>query len=166
VLSLGAPEVLGVAAIVPGETSEVSETSEVLRAGMRRSDAVEQAAMEFAMAYERDRGWDVEDVHTEGRGYDLLSRGPKEQIRYIEIKGRAATGAVELSANEWLKAEQLGEDYWLYIVTNAIQSPSLHLVQDPAHQLSEQEVAPRVRYRVTQTGWHRAAESGAEYRVE
>jgi hypothetical protein len=130
---------------------------------MRRSDEVEQAAMDYAMAYEQQRGWDVEDVHTEGRGYDLLSHGPNGQVRYIEVKGRAATGAVELSANEWLKAEQLGEDYWLYVVTDATRSPSLHPVQDPAHRLAQEEVVPRVRYQVSQQGWHRAAESRPAY---
>jgi len=37
---------------------------------------------------------------------DLLSRGPEGEMRYVEVKGRASIGAVELSANEWLKAEQ------------------------------------------------------------
>ena len=165
VLSLGAPEIIGVAAIVPAQTSEDSKTSEVSGVAMRRSDEVEQAAMEFAMNYERQRGWEVEDVHTEGRGYDLLSHGPGGDVRYIEVKGRAATGAVELSANEWLKAEQLGQDYWLYVVTDALRFPSLHPVQDPAHRLFEAEVRPQVRYRVSQTGWHRAAESKIAYNI-
>lgn len=164
VLSLGAPEVVGVAAIMPAAVLD-DEARRPGETAMRRSDEVEHAAMDFAMAYEQDRGWDVDDVHTEARGYDLLSRGPNDQIRYIEVKGRAGTGAVELSANEWLKAEQLGEDYWLYIVTEAIQSPLLHLVQDPAHRLPREEIAPQVRYRVAQTGWLQAAESQIEYNM-
>jgi hypothetical protein len=64
-------------------------------------------------------GWRPEDVSAEDRGYDLLSHGPDETapggVRYIEVKGRAGQGAVELSENEWLKAEQLGGDYWRYI---------------------------------------------------
>lgn len=163
VLSLGAPEIIGVAAIVPKQTFEVWETSKVSGSEMRRSDEVEQAAMEFSMNYERQRGWTVEDVHTEGRGYDLLSRSPGGDVRYIEVKGRAATGAVELSANEWLKAEQLGQDYWLYVVTDALRSPSLYPVQNPAHRLGEEEVVPQVRYRVAQEGWHRVAEVPVHY---
>jgi hypothetical protein len=165
VLSLAAPEIIGVAAIIPAPDAEEPAPAAVSGVAMRRSDPVEEAAMEFAAAYETNRGWAVEDVHTEGRGYDLLSRGPNNQVRYIEVKGRAATGAVELSANEWLKAEQLGEDYWLYIVTDAIRSPSLHPVQDPAHRLAQEEVVPQVRYRVMQQGWHRVAESGVEYKI-
>jgi hypothetical protein len=30
---------------------------------------------------------------------------------YIEVKGRVGAGAVELSADEWLKAEQLGDSH-------------------------------------------------------
>jgi hypothetical protein len=166
VLSLGAPEIIGVAAIMPAPPQSPPQAGETTGGiAMRRSDDVEQAAMQVAMTYERQRGWVVEDVHTEGRGYDLLSHGPGGEVRYIEVKGRAATGAVELSANEWLKAEQLGQAYWLYVVTDALRSPSLHPVQDPAHRLAGEEVVPQVRYRVSQVGWHRAAESRKGYNL-
>jgi hypothetical protein len=165
VLALGAPEVLGVAAIVPDKTFEVWETSKVSGTEMRRSDAVEAAAMAHAIAYEEARGWDAQDVSTEARGYDLLSKSLDGNVRYVEVKGRAGVGAVELSANEWLKAEQLGRDYWLYIVTDALKSPSLYLVQDPAHRLPREEVVPQVRYRVAQQGWNRVAEPAVEYEV-
>jgi superfamily II DNA or RNA helicase len=165
VLSLGAPEVVGVAAIVSKQTFEVSETSKVSGRDMRRSDEVEAAAMAYAMDYERARGWEPEDVSAEARGYDVYSRGPGGEVRYIEVKGRAGVGAVELSENEWLKAEQLGEDYWLYVVTDALDAPALHPVQDPARRLRREEVVPHVRYRVTQEGWHRVAESAVVYQV-
>jgi len=60
---------------------------------MRRSDAVEAAAMARATAYEQARGWEVEDVSTQACGYDLLSRSPDGEVRYIEVKGRAGVGA-------------------------------------------------------------------------
>jgi hypothetical protein len=162
-LALSAPEVLGVAAVVPAATAAVVPGG----AGeppMRRSDAVEAAAMARATAYERARGWEVEDVSPEARGYDLLSRGPNGEVHYVEVKGRAGEGVVELSANEWLKAEQLGADYWLYIVADALQAPALYVVQDPAHRLPREEVVPQVRYRVGQQGWKQVAESAAGYR--
>lgn len=102
--------------------------------------------MEFAAAYRTNRGWVAEDVHTKGRGHDLLSQGPNNQVRYIEVKGRAGAGAVELSANEWLKAEQLGQAYLLYVVSEALESPTLHLVPDPFHRLSAGKVTSYVRY--------------------
>jgi superfamily II DNA or RNA helicase len=163
-LALGAPEILGVAAVMTVNDAGRS----TLRTGerpMRRSDLVEEAAMAYAVAHETGRGWAVEDVSAQSPGYDLLSRGPTGEVRYIEVKGRAGVGAVELSANEWLKAEQLGEAYWLYIVTDALTSPGLHVVQDPAHRLAREEVMPQVRYRVAQQGWRRVAEQGPEYQV-
>jgi superfamily II DNA or RNA helicase len=162
VLALGAPEVLGVAGIVPAPASPP-----VARGGpdMRRDDQVEAVAMIHAAAYERHRGWRPEDVSAEDRGYDLLSHGPAEQARYIEVKGRAGVGAVELSENEWLKAEQLGADYWLYIVVDALQAPDLYVVQDPAHRLPREELIQRVRYRVKHSGWRQVAESTVQYNV-
>ncbi len=59
----------------------------------------------------------------------------------------------------------MGEDYWLYIVTDALESPALYLVQDPAHRLPREEIGPKIRYRVAQQGWHRVAESAARYEV-
>jgi SNF2 family DNA or RNA helicase len=161
-LALGAPEILGVAAVVPANEAAPFHAGE---RSMRRSDLVEDAAMAFAIAYEEGREWRVEDVSAQSPGYDLLSRGPEGEVRYIEVKGRAGVGAVELSGNEWLKAEQLGEAYWLYIVTDALTAPGIHVVQDPAHRLAREEVIPQVRYRVAQQGWARVAEQGAEYRV-
>jgi hypothetical protein len=99
------------------------------------------------------------------RDYVLFSNGPAGKARYIEVKGRPDEGGVELSANEWLKAEQLGEDYWLYIVTNALTSPSLHLVQDPVHRLGREEAVSQVQYRIAREGWGRVAEATTEYRV-
>jgi superfamily II DNA or RNA helicase len=163
-LSLSAPEVLGVAAVVKAETPAVMPGGSG-KPPMRRSDEVEDAAMAHAVTYEQGRGWEVEDVSAEDRGYDLMSYSPEGDVRYIEVKGRAGVGAVEISQNEWLKAEQLGAQYWLYIVTDALESPALYLVQDPAHRLPREEVVPRVRYRVAQQGWHRVAEPAVEYKV-
>jgi len=168
-LALGAPEVVGAAAIVPADVSSPEVALSVSKGDglpMRRSDAVEDAAMARAEAYEQARGWDVEDVSAEAKGYDLLSRSPDGDVRYIEVKGRAMVGAVEFSENEWLKAEQLGEDYWLYIVTDALRASDLHLVQDPARRLPREEVAPHVRYRVAQQGWSRVAERPVKYGME
>ena len=153
-------EGLGVASIVPAEAP-----LPVTPGGpdMRRDDEVEAIAMTHAAAYERHRGWRVEDVSEEDRGYDLLSHGSAEAVRYIEVKGRAAQGGVELSENEWLKAEQLGDDYWLYMVVACKTSPVLYVIRDPAHRLPREAVIPRVRYRVTREGWDQVAEAVGEY---
>ncbi|MGE4096468.1 MAG: DUF3883 domain-containing protein, partial [Candidatus Binatia bacterium] len=55
-----------------------------------------------------------------------------EEERSIEVKGRASVGDVELSENEWAKACNLRERYWLYVVYDcASPHPRLLRVQDP-----------------------------------
>lgn len=63
-------------------------------------------------------GWVVEDVHTEGRGYDLEARR-NSQIRHVEVKGvtgSAASDGIRMTGNEVLIATQHRKDYWLYVV--------------------------------------------------
>jgi len=163
VLAPSWPEVVGVAGIVPERAPDVIRGSG--EPPMRRDDAVEAAAIARAIAYETARGWQVEDVQDEDRGYDLISHSPAGEVRYIEVKGRAGVGGVEISENEWLKAEQLGAAYWLYVVTEARSTAQLYIVADPAHRLRREDVIPKVRYRVTTEGWQRVAEAAGEYQT-
>jgi hypothetical protein len=51
----------------------------------------------------------------------LLSRlFRREELAGMVVQVEAGVGSVELSANEWLKAEQLGDEYWLYVVTDTL----------------------------------------------
>jgi hypothetical protein len=69
-------------------------------------------------------------------GFDLLSIRPGNEKRAIEVKGRTAMGDVEVSANEWAKACNMRDGYWLYAVYNcASPSPRLIRVQDPFGKL-------------------------------
>ncbi len=63
-------------------------------------------------------GWAVEDVHTEGRGYDLDARRDS-QVRHVEVKGvltSAASDGIRMTGNEVLIATQHRRDYWLYVI--------------------------------------------------
>ena len=91
------------------------------------------------IAHEQRRGWEVESVERDNRGFDLISRrrhpeDPKTsiEVRFIEVKGRAGVGEVALTLNEHRTAERLKQDYWLYVVYNCRASPELHPIQDPA----------------------------------
>ncbi len=106
---------------------------------MVRDEEIEGIAIEEAKKYEISRGWQVESVESENRGFDLISRKPHPHdpktftdVRFIEVKGRAAIGEVALSANEYKTAERLKQDYWLYAVFNCGSKPELHPVRDPA----------------------------------
>jgi hypothetical protein len=105
---------------------------------MVRDDEIERIAVAEAIRYEQARGWVVESVESENRGFDLISRRPHPEdpktfieVRFIEVKGRAGVGVVALSENEYRTAQRLKGDYWLYAVFNCAGVPELHAVQDP-----------------------------------
>lgn len=80
----------------------------------------EMVSMTFVAKFLKDDGWDVDDVHTEGRGYDLDARR-HSQIRHVEVKGvaqSAASAGIRMTGNEVLIATQQRKDYWLYVVDN------------------------------------------------
>ncbi len=109
----------------------------------QRHDAdVEEIAMGISRAYEEAAGATVHDVHTPDRaravgltdypGFDMLSIRPDGERRGIEVKGRAAVGDVEVSANEWARACNLRDGYWIYAVYDcAGPAPRLARVRDP-----------------------------------
>ncbi len=104
-----------------------------------RDENIERIAVQVAMNFERQRGWSVESVELENRGFDLQSRPPQQSpaeistdVRFIEVKGRAGVGQVALSANEYATAQRLGNDYWLYVVFNCASDPKLTIIRNPA----------------------------------
>ena len=108
-------------------------------APMVRDEEIERIAVQEAFKHEEARGWVVESVESENRGFDLISRKPHPQdpktfveVRFIEVKGRAGVAEVALSANEFKTAQRLGVDYWLYVVYNCAETPGLHVIHDPA----------------------------------
>jgi superfamily II DNA or RNA helicase len=132
--------------IAPGEVTFVAHALVVPSsdpADIEQHDTnVEMVAMQLAQAFEEAAGAKVLDVHTpdlarlaglpDNPGFDLLSIRPGSEKRSIEVKGRATTGDIEVSANEWAKACNMRQDYWLYAVYNcATSNPRLARVQDP-----------------------------------
>jgi hypothetical protein len=58
----------------------------------------------------------VESVEADNRGFDLISRKPHPEdpktaidVRFIEVKGRADTGDIALTSNEYNTAKRLRE---------------------------------------------------------
>jgi hypothetical protein len=99
------------------------------------------------MAYERRQGRCPKDVSAENLGFDIRSKDELTgEIRYIEVKGRAATGPVALTQNEWFKARRFKDAYYLYAVMNAAKTPELYVVRNPAENLSPEERIEVVRY--------------------
>lgn len=136
-LSIGQVSVIARALIVPSSVEAERE----------RYDAnVEGIAMQVARAFEEAAGANVRDVSTPPKaraagltdypGFDLLAIYPSGERRAIEVKGRAGTGDVEVSYNEWARACNLRQEYWLHVVFHsASPRPRLVRVQDPFAKL-------------------------------
>ncbi|MFZ8831388.1 MAG: helicase-related protein [Thermodesulfobacteriaceae bacterium] len=124
---------------------------------MVSDEEIERIGMEIAMEYERSQGREPEDVSKENLGFDIRSRG-KDEIRYIEVKARKDEGDVALTVNEWLKAKRFKESYWLYIVCNAITSPTLYIINNPADNLKVQDKVEVVRFIVPLEEWKKKGE--------
>lgn len=106
---------------------------------MVENEEIERIAVQAVIAHEEARGWEVVSVEEEDRGFDLISRRPHAEdpktyieVRFIEVKGRAAVGEIALTTHEFDTAERLKDDYWLYVVFNCATSPEIHVIQNPA----------------------------------
>ena len=136
--------------IVPGSIDFLAHALVVpaaAKADRERLEAnVEQIAMNLVKAYEEAAGASVSFVHTpelaraaglpDHPGFDILSLRKGNERRCIEVKGRAATGEIEVTDNEWSRACNLREEYWLYVAYHcATAAPQLLRVQDPFAKL-------------------------------
>lgn len=105
---------------------------------MVRNEEIEKIAVKEIIKYETERGWKVQSVEAENRGFDLISRKPHPEdpatsieVRFIEVKGRALVGDISLTSNEYRTAERLKKDYWLYVVYNCADKPEIKIHRDP-----------------------------------
>ncbi|MGO8899593.1 MAG: DUF3883 domain-containing protein, partial [Isosphaeraceae bacterium] len=107
---------------------------------------VEAIAMKVAISHEEAAGAVVRDVSkpnlaraaglTDNPGFDLLSQHAVHGQKGIEVKGRAGIGDVELTENEWAKACNERQRYWLYVVFDCgTAHPRLLRVRDPFGKL-------------------------------
>ncbi len=126
-------------------------------APMVRDEEIERLAVQHVIAHEEARGWKVESVEAENRGFDLISRKPHPEdpntaieVRFIEVKGRSHTGDIALTSNEYNTARRLRKDYWLYVVFHcASPNPSLNILHDPS-TLDWQPIVKVEHYRLRQ----------------
>ena len=114
---------------------------------IKQHDAnVELKAMELARAFEEAAGAKVVDVHTPelaraadlsvNPGFDLLSIHALDDRRGIEVKGLSQGGEIQVTDNEWARACNMRDKYWLFVAYDcATPSPRLVRVQDPFGKL-------------------------------
>lgn len=147
-VKLKKPEILGCAFVVPLTQLEYKN-----HYGMSRDDEAELIAMETAMNYEKGDGWIPEDVSKNNEGYDIKSINKDLLKRYIEVKGRSATGGIMLSENEMNRLNQLGETAWLYLVMNCKSKPELFRIQNPVKNLKFEEKSKGIQFFLSLDEW-------------
>ncbi|MCY0897575.1 MAG: helicase-related protein [Firmicutes bacterium] len=107
---------------------------------------VERIAMAVTQSLLEQEGFRVWDVSTPAKaqavglsawpGFDLLARHPDGRERAVEVKGRATRGEIVVSDNEWVKACNLRDHYWLYVVWDcASPHPYAIPIADPFGRL-------------------------------
>ena len=130
--------------VLPPDVSagEISVPPDEPDAQLRRQ--IELAAEDVVIAHEEAQGRECERVGDLKIGFDVRSlaapdpqtgyRDPVTGVRRIEVKGRQRGQPVRLTTNEWYKAQQLGDTYWLYVVWDPLHDPDPVplMVQNPA----------------------------------
>ena len=155
-------------------SDDSSELAEDRDAGLKRR--TEMAAEDIVVAYEEAHGRSCERVGHQKIGFDIRSlavpdpqtgyRDPVTGVRRIEVKGRRRGRPIRLTTNEWYKAQQLGDTYWLYVVWDPLDNPDAApvLVRNPARHLdyAKKEVIAARYYDIPANAVEQAAQDGIE----
>jgi hypothetical protein len=164
------------ALVLPAGVSTGFGAPEDLDPNVRRR--IELAAEDLAVAYETARGWECERVGHLKIGFDVRSLGPAdpqtgfrdpvEGIRRIEVKGRTRGHPIRLTTNEWYKAGQLGDSYWLYVVWDLLNSPEPEpiIIRNPVKYLdhAKREVIAARHYDIPAAAIEAAAQNQSQMR--
>jgi hypothetical protein len=73
-------------------------------------------------------------------GFDVRSVDETGAVRVIEVKAtkdRWGARGVGLSSFQFGTAQQRREDFWLYVVENALTNPRVHPIRDPASKIDQ-----------------------------
>ncbi|HUT59346.1 MAG TPA: helicase-related protein [Phycisphaerae bacterium] len=105
----------------------------------------ELAAEDAVVAALIEEGFPAERIERVGHlklGFDIRAHRVRDQatgeieVRRIEVKGRSRGQPIRLTTNEWYKAQQLAETYWLSVVWDPLgDGPELVSIQNPAEKL-------------------------------
>jgi hypothetical protein len=92
------------------------------------------------LAYEREHGRDPVEMPPTNPGFDIRSTDAEGRVRIIEVKataGRWDARGVGLSNFQFTTAQQRREEFWLYVVENAVTNPRVHPINDPASKVDQ-----------------------------
>lgn len=101
----------------------------------RETKAVETAAMNAVMMKEKSSGNIPRDVSKENCGYDIESKAPGGELRFIEVKGRAkGSTTVTVSKNEILTGLNDPDNFILALVEVDGEKTETTYLKTPFHQ--------------------------------
>jgi polyhydroxyalkanoate synthesis regulator phasin len=123
--------------------AQLADLTDELDPNIRRQSeiAAEDKVIEALVAegFPQDR---IERVGHLKLGFDIRAHRIADEatgevfVKRIEVKGRLRGQPVRLTTNEWYKAQQLAETYWLYVVWNPLgDSPELVRIHNPVAKL-------------------------------
>ena len=134
----------------------------------RRSEiAAEDRAIEALIAegFPQDR---IERVGHLKLGFDIRAHRVADDatgelfVKRVEVKGRLRGQPVRLTTNEWYKAQQLAETYWLYVVWDPLgDAAELVRVHNPVAKLdhAKREIVAARFYEIPAEAVDRAGRS-------
>ncbi len=108
----------------------------------RRSELAAEDLVVSALIAEGFPPDQVVRVGSQRIGFDIRAHRVRDvatgelEVKRVEVKGRRRGQPIRLTTNEWYKAQQLRETYWLYVVWDPLgASPELVRIQNPAERL-------------------------------
>ncbi len=122
---------------------QLAGLSDELDPNIRRQSeiAAEEKVIEALVA----EGFPQERIERVGHlklGFDIRAHRIADEatgevfVKRVEVKGRLRGQPVRLTTNEWYKAAQLAETYWLYVVWDPLgDSPELMRIHNPVAKL-------------------------------
>ncbi|MGQ9592678.1 MAG: protein NO VEIN domain-containing protein, partial [Planctomycetota bacterium] len=123
--------------------SQLADLADELDPNIRRKS--ELAAEDMVVVALKEEGFPEDRIECVGHlklGFDLRAQRIVDEatgdvlVKRVEVKGRMRGQPVRLTTNEWYKAQQLAETYWLYVVWDPLgKSPELVRIQNPAVRL-------------------------------
>ena len=117
----------------------------------------------LAEGFSQDR---IERVGHLKLGFDIRAHKIADEatgevfVKRVEVKGRLRGQPVRLTTNEWYKAQQLAETYWLYVVWGPLgDSPELVRIHNPVAKLdhAKREIVAARFYEISADAVQQAA---------
>jgi hypothetical protein len=131
--------------LAPGADTEsqLADLADELDSNIRRKS--ELAAEDMVVAALKEEGFPEDRIERVGHlklGFDVRAHRVADEatgdvlVKRVEVKGRMRGQPVRLTTNEWYKAQQLAETYWLYVVWDPLgKVPELVRIHNPAARL-------------------------------